>query len=83
MAGMSLCDQMLTSDGGALHISVGVGVPTVAMFGNSDADFWRPWHIANEVLKAPENNVELLTVDDVLARFITLRNRIIALDTKS
>lgn len=53
------------------------------MFGNSDADFWGPWHIANEVLKAPENNVELLTVDDVLARFITLRNRIIALDTKS
>lgn len=40
MAGMSLCDQMLTSDGGVLHISVGVGVPTVAMFGNSDADFW-------------------------------------------
>ncbi|MER1938838.1 glycosyltransferase family 9 protein [Proteus terrae] len=83
MASMSLCDQMLTSDGGALHISVGVGVPTVAMFGNSDADFWGPWHIANEVLKAPKNNVELLTVDDVLTRFITLRNRIIALDTKS
>ncbi|HCH51374.1 MAG TPA: glycosyl transferase [Proteus sp.] len=77
MAGMSLCDQMLTSDGGALHISVGVGVPTVAMFGNSEAEFWGPWHIANEVLEAPENNVELLTVEDVLTRFIRLREQVI------
>ncbi|WP_311746642.1 glycosyltransferase family 9 protein [Proteus penneri] len=83
MAGMSLCDQMLTSDGGALHISVGVGVPTVAMFGNSDADFWGPWHIASEVLKAPEDTVGLLTVDDVLTRFIALRNRVTILDTNN
>ncbi|MBP2171019.1 ADP-heptose:LPS heptosyltransferase [Erwinia toletana] len=78
MAAMSLCDQILTSDGGALHIAAGAGVPTVAMFGDSDAWFWGPWGVANEMLEAPERNVGLLSVDEVYNRFIALRSRVLA-----
>lgn len=77
MSAMSLCDQILTSDGGALHVAAGVGVPTVAMFGNSDAWFWGPWGVPNETLEAPERNVGLLSVDQVLASFIDLRARVV------
>ncbi|MGV3346472.1 glycosyltransferase family 9 protein [Enterobacteriaceae bacterium LUAb1] len=81
MAAMSLCDQILTSDGGALHIAAGTGKPTVAMFGNSDAWFWRPWGVPYEILEAPDRNVSLLDVDAVLDRFITLRTRVLSENT--
>lgn len=77
MSAMSLCDQILTSDGGALHVAAGVGVPTVAMFGNSDAWFWGPWGVPNETLEAPERNVELLSVEQVFERFMALRLRVL------
>ena len=83
MAAMSLCDQILTSDGGALHIAAGVGVPTVAMFGNSDAWFWGPWGVPHEILEAPEKNVSLLEVSDVLDRFIALRTRVVSEESDS
>lgn len=78
MAAMSLCDQVLTSDGGALHIAAGVGIPVVAMFGNSNSVMWGPWGVPCEILDAPERNVGLLEVNDVYQRFITLRARTIA-----
>lgn len=78
MAAMTLCDQILTSDGGALHIAAGVGVPVVAMFGNSDAWFWGPWGVPHETLEAPDRNVNLLSVDTVDERFIQLRRRVLA-----
>lgn len=78
MAAMTLCNQILTSDGGALHIAAGVGVPTVAMFGNSDAWFWGPWGVPYETLEAPDRNVSLLEVSDVFDRFIALRTRVVA-----
>ncbi|MCU5774735.1 glycosyltransferase family 9 protein [Erwiniaceae bacterium BAC15a-03b] len=78
MSAMSLCDQILTSDGGALHVAAGAGVPTVAMFGNSDALFWGPWGVPNETVEAPERNVGLLSVDEVYSRFIALRLRVVS-----
>lgn len=78
MAGMSLCDQILTSDGGALHVAAGVGRPVVALFGNSDAFFWSPWKVPARVLEAPSENVSNLTVPEVLNAFISLRSEILA-----
>lgn len=75
MAAMSQCDQIVTSDGGALHIAVGVGKPVVALFGNSDAWFWGPWRVPHELIEAPNKNVGLLTVEEVMSRFVALRHR--------
>jgi heptosyltransferase-3 len=78
MAAMSLCDQIITSDGGALHIAAGVQKPVVAMFGNSDAVYWGPWKVPCAVINAPSEDVGLLDVDSVYSHFTALRARVLA-----
>ncbi|KOC89002.1 glycosyltransferase family 9 protein [Winslowiella iniecta] len=77
MAAVSLCDQMLTSDGGALHIAAGLGKPVVALFGNSDAWFWGPWQVPNKVLSAESRNVGDISVDTVEQQFVQLRESVL------
>lgn len=78
MAAMSLCDQIISSDGGALHIAAGVQKPVVAMYGNSNAHYWAPWRVPCAILEAPAKNVQLLDVDEVYTRFIELREKVLA-----
>ncbi|WP_226950935.1 glycosyltransferase family 9 protein [Rouxiella sp. S1S-2] len=80
MAAMSLCDQIITSDGGALHIAAGVQKPVVALFGNSDVDYWGPWKVPSAVLKGPSDDVGLLEVDEVYNQFIGLRIKVMTAD---
>lgn len=39
---ISLCDVFVCGDTGPLHIAAAFGIPTVALFGPSDADFVKP-----------------------------------------
>ncbi|MFS2225549.1 glycosyltransferase family 9 protein [Pantoea sp. B65] len=78
MAAVSLCDQMLTSDGGALHIAAGLGKPVVALFGNSEAWFWGPWQVPHKIISAESRNVGDITVDMVEEQFLQLRETVIA-----
>lgn len=64
---LSLVDAMITADGGAMHLGAAVGLPIVALFGNSDPAMWHPWHVPHEVLQHPERDVNLIAVDEVLA----------------
>lgn len=77
MAGMALCDQIVTSDGGALHIAVGVGKPVVALFAGHDSSFWGPWQVPSRVLESMDNDVKSLSVDSVYDNFVDLRADII------
>lgn len=79
MAGMALCDQIVTSDGGALHIAVGVGQPVVALFGNNDSGYWAPWLVPSRVLEAAEQDVKNLSIDQVYENFIELRTEVLNL----
>lgn len=78
MAAMSLCDQIITSDGGALHIAAGVQKPVVALFGNSDAEYWAPWKVPCAIIKGPQEDVGKLDVDEVFSQFIELRAKVVA-----
>lgn len=78
MAGMALCDQIVTSDGGALHIAAGVGKPVVALFGNSDGYHWGPWQVPSRVLEATDNHVNSLSTHQVYGSFIDLRNEVLS-----
>lgn len=40
---LSLLDGMVVSDGGAMHLSVAVGTPTVGIFGSAEPDIWFPY----------------------------------------
>mgnify|MGYP000984629272 CR=1 FL=1 len=77
IAAVSLCDQMLTSDGGALHIAAGLGKPVVALFGNSDAWFWGPWQVPSKVLSAESRNVADISVDTIEQQFVQLRESVL------
>lgn len=75
MAGMSLCDQIVTSDGGALHIAAGVHKPIVALFGNKAAWLWTPWAVPHELLQGEGYDVRNIPVDEVYNAFIRLQEQ--------
>ncbi|MDD5394638.1 MAG: glycosyltransferase family 9 protein [Thiothrix sp.] len=51
IAGISLCNSFICSDGGAMHIAAALGKPTVALFGVADASRWYPWGVPHVVLQ--------------------------------
>ncbi|HEX5393464.1 MAG TPA: glycosyltransferase family 9 protein [Rhodocyclaceae bacterium] len=67
IAGLSLCDVMVCSDGGAMHIAAGLGKPIICMFGDSDDRRWHPWGVPHQVLRPDSHNVMDVHVSDVLA----------------
>lgn len=65
IAGLSLPDMLVCSDGGAMHLAAALGRPIVAMFGNSDPNVWHPWGSPSVVLRPPSQKVSDLAVNDV------------------
>ena len=64
--GLSLCDGMICSDGGAMHIAAALNKPIVALFGNSDAVRWHPWGVPYKVLQKQSQDVSDISVDEVV-----------------
>jgi ADP-heptose:LPS heptosyltransferase len=75
ISGLSLCDAIVCSDGGAMHIAAALGKPIVCFFGNSDAARWRPWGVPHELLQPESRNVTDVAVDDALAAYRRLTAR--------
>lgn len=75
IAGLSLCDRVICSDGGAMHIAAGLGKPMVCFFGKSDAIRWRPWGPPHILLQPESLDVEDISVVQVLQAFDELKSR--------
>lgn len=73
VAGLSLCDSVICSDGGAMHIAAGLGKPIVCLFGNSDAVRWRPWQVPHVLLQPASRDVADISVEDALAAWRQLQ----------
>ncbi len=69
VAGLSLCDEVICSDGGAMHIAAGLGKPIVCFFGQSNATQWHPWRVRHELLQPPSRQVTDIGVEDALAAY--------------
>ncbi len=69
MGGLAACDQVILSDGGAMHIAAGLGKPIVAFFGNSDPVRWRPWGVPHRVLQPDSRDVSDISPEQVLAAY--------------
>lgn len=67
MAGLSLCNEVICSDGGAMHIAAGLGKPIVCFFGNSDAARWHPWHVSHVLLQPESREAADISVEEALA----------------
>lgn len=58
------CDQVICSDGGAMHLAAGLGKPIVCFFGNSDAVRWHPWGVHYELLQPESREVKSISVEE-------------------
>ncbi len=76
IAGLSLCDAAILSDGGAMHVAAGLGKPLVCFFGNSSAERWHPWGVPYELLQKTSRDVGEISVDEAAAAFNRLMSRL-------
>lgn len=76
VAGLSLADVVICSDGGAMHIAAGLGKPIVCFFGNSSAERWHPWGVPYELLQPTSHDVADIGVDEVHSVLGRLMERI-------
>lgn len=70
--GLSLCDSVICSDGGGMHIAAALGKPIVCLFGNSNAKQWHPWGVPYGLLQPASENVSDISVDAVFLAFKNL-----------
>jgi ADP-heptose:LPS heptosyltransferase len=73
IAALAECHVLICADGGAMHLGAGLGLPIVCLFGNSDAQRWRPWGVPYRLLQKPSLDVAGISVDEVVSAFNTLR----------
>lgn len=76
IAGLSLCDAAVLSDGGAMHVAAGLGKPMVCFFGNSPSTRWYPWGVSYELLQDSSREVSRLSVEVVSSAFDCLLERL-------
>ena len=69
IAGLSVCDKVVCSDGGAMHIAAGLGKPILCFFGKSSAARWHPWGVPYVLLQPESRDVEDVDMDCALSGF--------------
>jgi heptosyltransferase-3 len=74
IAALSLCDAVICSDGGAMHLAAGLGKPILCFFGKSASSRWRPWGVPHVLLQPPSLEVKDISTDDALKGFTRLLN---------
>lgn len=67
--GLAGCNRIVCSDGGAMHLAAGLGIPILCFFGNSDATRWHPWGVPHELLQPSSLEATDISVDDAQAAF--------------
>lgn len=65
-AALSLCSVMVSSDGGAVHVAAALGLPVVALYGNSDPAHWHPWQVPYKTLRGRDGHVNDITPENVM-----------------
>jgi len=65
IAAVSLCDFVLSTDGGPMHIAAALDIPQVALFGATDPDQWAPVSQRSAVLFG-KGRVDRISVEEVM-----------------
>ncbi|MEN9480006.1 MAG: hypothetical protein RLZZ298_1401 [Pseudomonadota bacterium] len=76
IAGFSLADCAVLSDGGGMHVAAGLGKPLVCFFGNSSAERWHPWGTPYQLLQHRSRNVSDINVGEAVTAFGLLMSRL-------
>lgn len=51
IAALSIVDNVVCCDGGAMHIAAGLAKPIVTIWGSTDERRWRPWGVPHIIIK--------------------------------
>ena len=73
IAALSLCDCVVCTDGGAMHLAAALAKPILCFFGDSPPERWRPWRTPHELLRPESRDLRDLEVEAALAGFERLR----------
>ena len=76
ITGLSLCDRVICSDGGGMHLAAGLGKPIICLFGNSNATRWHPRGVPYELLQKKSQTVTDITVDEVMSAYFLLNDKL-------
>lgn len=76
IAGLGLCDMVICSDGGAMHLAAGLGKPILCFFGKSSLAHWHPWGVPYVALQPASEDVADISVADALAGFEQLSKKV-------
>jgi len=69
---LSLCEAMICSDGGAMHLAAALGKPMVCLFGDSDPDHWGPWKTPHQTLQKSSREVADISARETGTALINL-----------
>ncbi len=75
ITGLYLCQYVICSDGGGMHIAAALNKIIVCLFGDSSAKHWYPWGVKCELLQPPSCNVRDISVNDVKIAFSQIHNK--------
>jgi len=75
-AGLAACEQVICSDGGAMHVAAALGKPILCFFGDSDARKWHPWGVPYQLMQSESQDVSDISVSDVLEKFARLQKAV-------
>ena len=67
IASLAVCDQVICSDGGPVHLAAALGKPVVSLFGSERPELWYPWGVPYRLLQPASHHVRDIAVDAVLA----------------
>lgn len=73
---LSACERYVGNDSGITHLAAALGLPVVALFGPTDPDRWGPRGPRVTVLRAPDNDLAELSLDQVFAAVAEKRTRL-------
>jgi ADP-heptose:LPS heptosyltransferase len=76
IAGLAVCDQVICSDGGPVHLAAALGKPVVSLFGSERPVLWHPWGVPYRLLQPASLRVSDITVGEVLAAWKELVSKI-------
>lgn len=76
IGGLAICDGVVCSDGGAMHLAAGLGKPVVCFFGRSDPARWHPWGVPYRLLQPASQDVADIGPEQALVALESLMDEV-------
>lgn len=70
LAGFDLCDKILCSDGGQMHLAAALNKDMVVFFGDTNKDLWHPWSGRYHILQSDSGDCVDISVECVWSKVI-------------